>query len=288
MKYLICVLVVVLGCQFTLAQVQSAASVRIETSINKVLSDFNLAMNNLNTTAYKTVNAEGAAFNLDAKTAIIGTVSTSTVVANVGVSETAVRFYEAVARVSAAITTVASNHNQYFTGEVLSSSIISMVENFRAKLVAPVSNIKEQIRLGMEANPKATACYDKALKDVTTLATGASKNITTSYTLAINSFIANAKSYRVYIKANTALITKGVATCIAKKPQEAVWLCLSQLLEQENVELEMITRSESEIRALYNQVVVGLTEKSDNIGAVINEKNDEILTNMTACASKIV
>ena len=270
--------------QFTLAQVQSAASVKIELSINKTLTDFNKAIDKLNATTFKALNTEAVAFYLDVKNAIVSTVSTSTIVANVGVSATASSYFEAVAKVSAAITTSDSKIKEYINPELLVSRIATSIEDFKANLNVPISEIKEKVRVEIEANPKSQTCYEKALKNLTPLTAAVNKNITTSFTLAIKEFNANAKIYHGYIKANVTLLTKIVSSCISKKPQEAVLLCIDATVKEVDQVLAIISTAENDIVQLYVGFNVNASIKMQDISKTINDKKDEILMHITSCA----
>ena len=274
----------IISLQFALVQSQSTGSVKIDAAIKKILIDSNLVIDKLNGTIFQALNTEAKAFNLDYKNAIVSIVSTSTIVANVGVSATASSYFDAVARVSADISTSDSKIKEYINQELLVSRIATSIQDFKANLYVPISQIKETVRAEIEANPKSQACYEKALMDLTPLAAAFNKNITTSFTLAIKEFTANAKPYHEYIKANGLLLTKIVNSCIAKKPQEAVLLCIDASVKELNQASAVISTAELHIVALYDAFTLNTSMKVQDIYIILNDKKEEILRKIALCA----
>ncbi|CAO1398721.1 unnamed protein product [Diamesa serratosioi] len=284
MKYLICVLVVVLGCQITLAQVQSSASVKIEVSINKTVTDFKSAMDKQQAAILKTLNTDAAYFYKDTKDAITAIVGTSVKVSNVGVDAATANHYGVVAEITADITKSLSTLFDVIKPEKLAAEVATAVDYYKVKFEEPMNEVRAKVKEVMAASPKSQACLEKALKDVTTLYAAANKNITASFTLTLKDFSANAKIDHANIKSNVTILTKAVDQCIAMKPKEAAYACLGVISQEKDKVLSLVAAKESDITQLYIDANLSLSSKADEIAAVISSKRDEILGKIAACA----
>ena len=269
-----------------MAQVQSSASVKLEVSINKTVTDFKTAMDKQQTTILKSWNAESSSFYKDAKEAISAVVTTSVKVANVGVNKVASRYYEVVAKVSAAITESLSTLTGSANPDAFKTLVSTVINSYKDKLEKPIFQIKEKVVETIAESPKAQACIEKALKDVTILSIAANKNLTASFTLAIKNFTVKAKIYHTIIKTNVTLLTKSVDTCIAKRQEEAIFNCIDVILLEEDKVLSLITATESEITQLYIDAYLSLSIKTEEIETIVDSKKEEILAKVSACAPK--
>ena len=148
-----------------MAQIQSAASVKIEVSIKKTLTDFKSAMDKQNAIILRALNAEAASFKKDAKDAILAIVASSFVVASVEVDAAASNYFKAVSRITAAITVSNSNIKDAVNPEKLASVVIPVIDDYKHKLEEPIALVRANVKEIIAASPKAQACLEKALKE---------------------------------------------------------------------------------------------------------------------------
>ena len=266
-----------------MAQVQSAGSVKIETAINKTLSDFNTAIDKLYAPLHKTIYSQVALFSADYKNAIVSIVSTSILVAKVGISTTSTNYFHAVANVSAALNNSDSSLRDYYM-EHLQEFITRELEQNKAMLNDPVTEIKEKVKVEVQANPTKQICYETALKDLTPLTAAVKKNITDAFIASVKGFNAKVKLHHGIINGNVTLITKSVSACTAKKPQQAAFLCIDDLLTKEDKVIGDLFLMDYFIGENFRQTVAWLTYLTRDFPTIVNVKKEEILTKIAACA----
>lgn len=265
---------------------QVASSVKIELYINKTLNEFKTAMDKQSATVLKAMNAESASFNKDIKDAITAIVGTGCKVATVGVNPTGTKYYEAVAKISSAITESSATFKESSNPEVLAKEVSAVVNAYKTKFEEAILVVKDKVKEVITANSKTQGCIEKALKDGATLSTVANKNITAVFATSIKNFSAKAKISHGFIKNNVTVLTKAVDYCISKKKEEVIYLCLEGILTEEDTVLAIIGISETEVVNLYAETHVDLAIREQDV-ATINAKKDEIIAKITACAPEL-
>lgn len=243
-------------------------------------------MDKQNATIFKAFNAESASFNKNIKDAITAIVGTGCKVANVGVNPTATKYYDAVAKISSVITARTATFKESSNPEALAAGVSAIVNGYKTMFEEAILVIKDKVKEVITANSKAQVCIEKALKDGATLSAVANKNITASFATSIKNFSAKSKISHGFIKNNVTLLTKAVDSCISKKKEEYIYLCLDGLLSKEETVLTIIAISETEVVNLFFEAQVDLEIRSEDLATIIAKK-DEIIAKITACAPEL-
>lgn len=274
--------------QLAVAQIQSAASLKIEVSINKTMTDFILVMNQQNATVFKTLNTEVGNFKKDVKNAIIVLLSTSAKVSLIGVNASASNYYQAIAKISQSLTDSASvAFLDYVNADTLASDVLFVIDNYKAMPEESIYLIREKVADIMAETPLAQLCLEKALKDLTTLFVAINKNITADFTLAMKNFKDVAKNFHQSTSDFPGPVTRAVNSCIAKGEEAAVYKCLDGLLLS-NAELDMsmalFNGLKFNVPRLFDKAFLDLSTNATSMGLTISDNKDKILAKIVACS----
>ena len=269
----------------TLVQSQSAASIRIETAINKTITDFNTAMDRQNTAILRGLNIETVLFEKDAKTAISFMVLTSYYVTSYGVNPSAASYLAAASELTTHVTEANTAVKEKISPEKLATDVKVVIDDYKSKVDTAVTELREKMKSELETNPNSQACYEKLIKDINALSTSATKNVTDSFNFATKDFKGKAKVAHANINTNVTVVLKNSYGCIGLRRADFVFTCTDKFILDKDKAKSFVDDRKAEIEKIYEENTSNLAVQGDKIGENITAQKDAISTKIDGCSS---
>lgn len=269
----------------TLVQSQSTGGLRIETSINKTLNDFNSAMDRQDAGILRTLNAETVAFERDAKSAILYMLLTSYYVANYGVTISAAMYVSSASDFTVHITEGATTLKDKINPDKLKTDVKAVIDDYKSKMDTPITEIREKMRTDVEANPDKLGCYEKILKDITAMGATTTKNVTDSFTFSNKDFKLKAVEKHANINTNVTEVLKKSYACLALRRDDLVFTCTDKLVAQSDKVRAFIEDRLTEIGVIYTENQSNLSLKTQKVGDDITAQKEAIMAKIDLCTT---